>query len=54
MSRIGEIAEGRIGVLIHACFGWMKIGAFAEASVVDGEDIDAERVQGLKLADRIG
>src|ERR1700748_1864589 len=54
MAGAGEVGEGGVGVLIHAGFGWMLVGALAEAAVVEGKDVDAEGVQYLELADGIG
>ncbi len=54
MTDVDEVVPGGVGVFVDAGFGGMGIYALAEATVVEGEDVDAEGVKGFELVGAIG
>ena len=54
MADVGEVGPGGVGVLVDALLGGVGVGAAAEATVVEGEEVDSERMQGFQLWHSVG
>lgn len=54
VAGVGEVRPGGDGVFSREAFGRMGAGGVAESAVVEGENVDAEPVEGQERGDTVG
>ena len=53
MTRVGEVAPGRISIFVRACFRRMDGYAFSKAAIIEDKNVNAQAVQGQQLRHRV-